>query len=138
MSFIKMKFTLFGLPSVLLIAFTACKKGPGEGGTSAIRGKVLVYDYNGNYPQLDTTYYKAEEDVYIIYGDDNTYDDNYKTSFDGSYEFQYLRKGTYKVFVYSDDSTGLSPSGKIIVSKTVDINSNKSTVDVPDLVMVKN
>lgn len=116
----------------------ACKKGPGEGGTSTIRGKVLVYDYNGNYPQLDTIYYKAEEDVYLVYGDGGTYDDDFKTSYDGSYEFNYLRKGTYKVFVYSDDSTGQSPSGKITVMRTVDVNSNKSTYDVDDLVIVKN
>lgn len=123
---------------ILAAAFISCKKGPGEGGSSFIKGKVLLYDYNGNYPLLDTIYYKAEEDVYIIYGDGDTYSERFRSSYDGSFEFKYLRKGDYKVFVYSDDSTGLSPSGKIIVSQTVEIDENKETFKVPDLVIVKN
>jgi len=133
-----MKKYLSGLVLILLVVTSACKKGPGSGGSSFIKGKVLMYDYNGNYPQLDTIYYKADEDVFIIYGDGDTYGDKFSTSFDGSYEFKYLRKGSYKVFVYSDDSTGLSPSGKITVFQTVEIEKNKETVEVPDLVIVKN
>ena len=126
------------MAAIFLVAVSACKKGPGEGGTSTIRGKVLLLNYNGNFPVLDTSYYKADEDVYIIYGDGDTYNDHFKTSYNGSYEFKYLRKGTYKELVYSDDSTGLSPSGKIPVIKTIDIDKNKETYDVPDLVIVKN
>ena len=122
----------------LAIITGACKKGPGEGGTSAIKGKVLLLNYNGNFPVLDTSYYKPEEDVYIIYGDGSTYNDKFSTSFDGSYEFKYLRKGSYKVFVYSDDSTGISPSGKITVMQTIEIDKNKEDYVVPDLVIVKN
>lgn len=118
--------------------FTSCKKGPGEGGSSHIKGKVMMWDYNGNFPVLDTAYYKAEEDVYIVYGDGDTYNERYRTSYNGSYEFRYLRKGTYKVFVYSDDSTGLSPSGKITVMHTIEIDQNKKTFELPDLVIVKN
>jgi hypothetical protein len=129
---------LYGFFLAGIILSSSCKKGPGEGGTSSIRGKVLMLDYNGNYPVLDTSYYKEEEDVYIVYGEGDTYDDRFRTSYDGSYEFKYLRKGTYKVFVYSDDSTGLSPSGKITVVQTIDIDKNKETYDVPDLVIVKN
>ncbi|MGB0888060.1 MAG: hypothetical protein ACPGSL_08060 [Vicingaceae bacterium] len=46
----------------------------------------------------------ADEDVYIIYGDeDDIFDDNVKTNFDGTFEFNNLRKGKYKVFAYSKD-----------------------------------
>lgn len=133
---IRNSFLLVAGLSILLSI--SCKKGPGEGGSSSIGGKVLVYDYNGNFPDLDTTYYKAEEDVYIVYGDGDTYNDRYKTSFDGSFEFKYLRKGNYKLFVYSDDSTGLSPSGKITVIKSIDIDKNKESYTLPDFVIVKN
>ena len=38
-------------------------------------------------------YYHADEEVYIIYGDeDNYYDDSYETSFDGSFRFENLEK----------------------------------------------
>jgi len=122
----------------ILLVIAACKKGPGEGGSSHIKGKVLLLDYNGNYPVLDTMYYKSEEDIYIVYGEGSTYDERFRTSYDGSYEFKYLRKGTYKVFVYSDDSTGLSPSGRIEVLRTIEIDENRKTYMVPDLVIVKN
>lgn len=51
----------------------------------------------------------ADEDVYIIYGDeDEFFDDNTKTNFDGTFKFKNLRKGTYKVFAYSKDKADLT------------------------------
>jgi hypothetical protein len=101
----------------VLILFS-CQKQEGEGGTSAIFGKVKTYDVEhfevpGNQRvQVVDEYYNADKDVFIIYGDsDNLYDDNYKTSFDGSFGFESLRKGKYKLFIYSDcdkDTAGLS------------------------------
>ena len=48
---------------------------------------------------FDTTafYHAEKEDVYIIYGEDKTdlYDDSFETSWDGTYRFEFLRKGTY-------------------------------------------
>ena len=85
------------LPAIALIA---CNKGPGEGGTSTITGKVYRYETNGLGQVLDE-YYVADKDVYIMYGnDDNIYDENFSTSFDGSYEFKGLRPGTYTIFTY--------------------------------------
>tara|TARA_B100000809_G_scaffold266703_1_gene330874 strand:+ start:3975 stop:4736 length:762 start_codon:yes stop_codon:yes gene_type:complete len=51
----------------------------------------------------------ADEDVYIIYGDDDDiFDDNVKTNFDGTFKFSNLRKGSYKVFAYSKDESNIS------------------------------
>lgn len=51
----------------------------------------------------------ADEDVYIIYGDDDEiFDDNTKTNFDGTFKFSNLREGTYKVFAYSKDESIIS------------------------------
>ena len=51
----------------------------------------------------------ADEDVYIVYGDeDDIYDDNVKTNFDGTFEFNNLRKGKYKVFAYSKDESNIT------------------------------
>lgn len=96
----------------------ACQKEAGEGGTSSIIGKVVTYeishfDVPGTNQRVDTLgyYYQADEEVYIIYGDeDNYYDDSYETSFDGSFRFENLRKGKYSIFIYSDcesDTNGL-------------------------------
>ena len=114
----------------LAVAATSCEKPEGEGGTSAIYGKVYAFNYN-NAGVLQGEYYLPDEDVFIIYGEgDNYYDDSYKTSFDGSYRFEYLRPGTYTVFVYSDCVS--CPSGTEELSQTVVIGSNNEDVFLDD------
>ena len=107
------------LLTLMLNLLLACQKEAGEGGTSTIKGKVITYELNhfdvpGSNQSVDTLgyYSQADEEVYIIYGDeDNLYDDSYETSFDGSFRFENLRKGKYTVFMYSEcesDTNGLA------------------------------
>jgi hypothetical protein len=125
------------LSFVLAIHFTACEKGPGEGGTSTIRGKVIVREYNGDFTILRDVYPGAKEDVYIVYGDDFVYGDQFETHYDGSYEFNYLREGSYTVYAYSEDSTNLISSEEIPVIKHVEITGKNQTVEVPDIIILK-
>ena len=49
------------------------------------------------------SYYAQDQEVFIIYGQqNNTHDDDVNTSYDGTFEFKYLNKGNYEIFVYSD------------------------------------
>jgi hypothetical protein len=115
---------------LLVIVFAGCSKPEGEGGTATIQGKVYAFNYN-NSGVLVGEYYLPDEDVFIIYGEgDNYYDDDYQTSFDGSYRFQYLTKGTYTVFVYSDCEE--CPSGVEAISQTVEITSNNQDLILDD------
>jgi hypothetical protein len=131
---------------LLLIVMTGCKKEEGTGGTSTITGKVIVHDFDGAFlePNPRSIYPAMDEKVYIIYGEDGTtYDDDFNTSYDGSYEFKYLQKGKYRLFVYSKDSTGAKTTGnlsgiKIPVIVNVEITSNESTVAVPDIIILDN
>ncbi len=120
--------------SVLLFAGAfGCTKNAGEGGSSSIIGKVLVENYNAA-GVLQETYYGSDEDVFIIYGNEsNTYDDDFKTSFDGSYKFEFLAKGEYTVFAYSECDA--CESGVEVVTQTVTINENKKEFELPDLVV---
>lgn len=112
-----------------------CKKVEGEGGSSEIVGKVIIRDYDA-FGDLIAEYPAQDERVHIIYGtEDNYYDNDYDTSFDGSYRFQFLTKGTYKVFVYQKCNS--CPSGDEEVLEVVTIDANKSTVVVPDLIIEK-
>ena len=121
------------LSSILFAVAFGCTKNAGEGGSSSITGKVLVENYNAA-GILQETYYGPEEDVFIIYGNEsNTYDDDFKTSFDGSYKFEFLAKGDYNIFAYSDCDA--CDSGVEIVSQTVTINKNKEEFKLPDLVV---
>ena len=140
----KLQIMLAGL-TILVASLAACKKDAGQGGTSTIKGKVLVYKYDNAFLAVEDTFPMVDNDVYIIYGSDhNTYDDNYKASFDGSYEFKFLQKGKYKLFAYSTDSTGAA-SGTIDLSRpkipvfiNVEITKNGSTVIGPDIIIIKN
>jgi hypothetical protein len=66
------------------------------------------------------------EDVFIIYGDDISYSDKKECSYDGRFEFKYLRPGSYTLYVYSKDP---GPSGKIGVVKKVQIERENQNAD---------
>lgn len=117
---------------LISVFFLACKKPAGEGGSSVIRGKIWVKDYPG-----PSEYGGMEEDVYIIYGDEASYGDRVKTNYDGTFEFKYLRKGKYTVYVYSDDITGTIPSAKEVIKQEVTIDKNKQEIEVPVMTINK-
>ncbi len=92
----------------------SCKKYEGQGGKSAIIGKITIDEklyINGSYSQT-VSYPGAKEDVYIVYGtDDLIYDDNIECNYDGSFKFDYLQPGDYTIFAYNKVfHTGNNPS----------------------------
>jgi len=122
--------TILLLLVVGVLLISSCAKPEGEGGTSTIQGKVYAFDYNGS-GILQDEFYAPDEDVFIIYGtEDNYHDDSYKTSFDGSFRFQYLRPGTYTVFVYSDCVS--CPSGTEAIFQEVEISGNNEDIILDD------
>lgn len=110
----------------------ACKKPAGEGGKSSIKGSLWAEDWNSSFTVKNGEYAAYDEDVYIIYGDNVSYNDKTKTNYNGEFEFKYLRKGKYKVYVYSKDKTLSSPSGDVSIVKEIEITSKKEvkTVDM--------
>ena len=137
-----MKKTILILAVAVAIT-SSCKKGPGEGGTSTITGKIHAKYYDKKIQTVQAEEYAPKEDVFIIYGDEITYGNNQKTSYEGVYEFKYLRKGMYKVYAYSRDSADayinqvnqLAPNVAVVAE--VEITSNKQTVEVPDINIIK-
>ncbi|MDD5571343.1 MAG: hypothetical protein PHD97_09355 [Bacteroidales bacterium] len=116
--------------------FVSCKKEPGDGGNASIRGKVYAKYYDKYFNNLLGEGYAPEKDIYIIYGDEPTFSDRTRTNYDGTYEFKYLRKGKYKIYVYSLDSTVITYSDYHAVSVEAEITKNKQTIEVPDLVII--
>lgn len=125
-----------GVVAFLVLCLASCSKEAGEGGTSSVYGKVYVKDYNSTYTVLQDEYYAPEEDVYIVYGDDRTFSDHVNTNYDGTFEFKYLRKGTYHIYAYSEDST-LQSSGKYAVIRDVEITKNSQEVETSEIVIYK-
>lgn len=122
---------------LVALAFTSCEKEEGEGGNSVIKGKVKVREYTA-FPILYTEREASDEDIYIIYGDDDdTFDDRTRTSFDGSYKFEFLTKGNYRVFVYSEDTNLTTFGEKIPIILEAKISKNKSEVSLDDITIIK-
>jgi hypothetical protein len=133
---IKAVLSLIFIVSFSFILMTACEKEEGMGGTSTITGKVMVREYNGNFSYLIGEYYAGDQDVYIIYGSDSVYSDKFTTSYDGTYRFEYLREGSYKVFAYSLDSAAYPLDKKIEVMKEVTITGKDQVVQVEDIIVL--
>lgn len=116
----------------------SCRKGPGVGGKNEIKGRILIHQYDPTFTTKVSEYYAQEEDVYIVYGDDDFYADDLKTHFDGTFSFPYLLKGEYTIYVYSKDSSFNDPSGKVIREVKVNLEKRKEVVDLGDIVILDN
>jgi len=80
------RFNLKLIPiACLLLLAVSCEKDPGEGGNSTLEGKVVVHEVSPSGNIL-AQYDGAEERVYIIYGDNEIYDDEVRSSYDGRFK----------------------------------------------------
>ena len=125
----------FSIMMVALILFvSACQKPAGPGGKATIRGKVYAYDYDNTQNYLMSKGYSPGTKVYIIYGDDKVVGGNVATDQNGNFEFKYLNKGKYKVFVNSID-TAYKVKGNdsdVPVMQEVEIKEAKQVVTLED------
>jgi hypothetical protein len=126
---------ILGVFLVLLLsaAFLSCSKEAGDGGNSTIYGEITAYNYNAEFTELRGIYPAADEDVFLIYGDDRSYSQRVRTNYNGIYEFKYLRPGNYTIYVYSKDSTLTLISGIYPVILEVEITENKQTIEAEDM-----
>lgn len=108
---------------------SACKKGPGEGGRATIKGRVFAVNYNSAMTVPQDSGYIGGQKVYIVYGDENAVGDNIDTDNNGSFEFRYLRKGNYKVYVYS--KTNPNQLDTAILQK-VEVTEKKADITLSD------
>lgn len=121
----------------IITLISSCKKPAGEGGKASIKGTLWIEDWNSSFTIKNSEYAAYDEDVYIIYGDDVSYSDKTKSNYNGEYEFKYLRKGKYKIYVYSKDKTLTSPSGEVSVVKEVEITNKKGATTVDQITIYK-
>ena len=126
---------LFVLISIII--FPSCTKIEGLGGHASIQGKVYVLDYNEELTTKLDEYYGANIDVYIIYGNDVIYNDDFSTSYDGSYRFEHLQPGNYTIFAYSEDTTKVTEGNIFPVFKYITIGKDDDSITLDDIVIVK-
>lgn len=119
--------------------FVSCKKPPGEGGKARIRGTVWMEEWNTTLTVKSSDYAAYDEDVYIIYGDDVSYSDKTKTNYNGEFEFKYLRKGKYKIYVYTESKVfpPVSGAGKFSIVMDVEIKDKKEVKTMDKITIYK-
>ncbi|MFN6037429.1 MAG: hypothetical protein ACK452_03095 [Bacteroidota bacterium] len=121
-------FLFFCFLAILIFPFS-CKKQAGPGGKSSVTGRIWVKDF----PTM-VEYAGYDEYVYIIYGDDISYGDRIRSTYDGRFEFKYLRKGKYKIYAYSMALASLQDSA---VVREFEITKNGEAVDLSNVMIYK-
>lgn len=121
------------IPLLLL----GCSKAPGIGGRAKIKGKIIGKFYSDqeltSFTGLSPL---GDERVYLIYGNEKTqYDDDVRTSYDGTFEFNYLRPGKYVVFMYEN----CYPCASLQKEKLfeVKITGKEEVVDLEEITLTK-
>lgn len=132
-----LKFTVFIFLGFLL-PLASCRKEEGVGGRATIKGKLLAGNFHDSNVGVSECDFSADERVYIIYGEDDKFpDEDIRTGFDGSFEFRFLRKGKYKIYAYSLDTSLKSSQSMIPLIKEVEIKDTKETVEISDFIIYK-
>jgi hypothetical protein len=121
----------------LIVSFViSCKKDPGEGGNSVIKGKVIRRNYTV-FPIRFAESPGKDEDVYIIYGEgSNAFDDRTKASYDGTFKFETLKKGKYRIYVYTDDTVATNYGNTTEVIVETEITKNRSEKEIPTITII--
>ncbi len=123
--------------ALVVILFSGCTKEPGEGGNSSIRGVVNkeIRIVLANPATYQFTTPAADEDVYIVFGDNVSPDNDINCNYKGEYEFMNLRQGKYTIYVYSKDTTGIPQvdPDHMVIKHEVEITEKSQEIVVPTL-----
>ena len=133
---IKFRFFSFLYMFSSLLLFPSCNKEPGVGGRATIKGNLFADNFysRSNWTRSPM----ADERVYLVYGDAKKCADNdIRTGYDGSFEFNFLRKGKYKLFAYSLDTNTKIPCSIIPVVKEVEIKKSDEVISISDFIIYK-
>lgn len=93
---------LFLIPAVL--TFFSCINEEGQGGTGSISGKIMEQSYNDDYSSLIIEKPAVDEEVFILFGEDNVLGDRVFTGITGEFRFDFLFPGRYYIYYKTEDS----------------------------------
>ena len=126
----KKSFLIFFL-SVILVLVNSCKKTPGQGGNAQIKGTFWVRQYDPFFTIVTGRYPAVNQSVYLFFGDDVSPGTSVNTNSQGEFQFNYLRKGKYRVVAYSRQyrATNTTPAS-YAVETIVNLNKRKEVRDI--------
>lgn len=104
-----------------------------DDGSATISGTIMLINYKNTttFPNLEIkdTSPAQEQEVYLVYGEHQYYDERIRTGYDGYFEFRNLIPGKYEVYTYSEDVDG-GGTADIPVIETVEITEEKEVIDL--------
>lgn len=109
------KLVLLLLLGTLTFSLTSCNQTEGYGGTSSVTGTIITSYYNDDFSELIKQGPSIDEEVFLMFGNDELVGDRIFTSLSGQFRFEYLRPGSYTLYYMSDDSTTSSTDEKVVV-----------------------
>jgi hypothetical protein len=104
-------------------------------GSAQITGRVFLINYynSTSWPNLvvKDTSFAQEKEVYLKIGIAGVYDERIRTRYDGTFEFNGLIPGNYRVYLYSEDVTGATQY--IVKSFDVEITGEFQLTELGDI-----
>ncbi len=95
------------LSFLLVLISLSCQKSEGMGGTGSISGTITEQFYNDDYSLLIYEKAAVDEEVYIVFGNNEDLGNRVRTNDQGQFRFKYLYPGNYRVYFISGDSSSV-------------------------------
>lgn len=92
---------------LLVLLSISCQKSEGLGGTASIAGTITEQFYNDDYSLLIHEKPAVDEEVFIVFGNDEELGARVRTNDLGQFRFKFLYPGDYRIFYVSDDSSAV-------------------------------
>lgn len=92
---------------LLMMLPSSCEKIEGKGGTGSISGILTEHFYNDDYSSLIMQKPAVDEEIFILYGDEQSVGDREVTGITGEFRFTYLYPGSYVIYYMTRDSTSV-------------------------------
>jgi len=100
---------LVALSFVVVLLMQSCQKEEGLGGTGSISGTLNEHFYNDDFSLLVYEKPAVDEEIFIVYGDNENLGNRVRTNDQGQFTFKYLYPGNYRVYFISRDSSLAMP-----------------------------
>jgi hypothetical protein len=104
-------------------------------GSNSIFGKLISKNAFNAGTNINDYLPLANEDIFIVYGSGTQFDDRARTSSDGSFEFNGLRDGNYRIYAYSVDTSGSFPSGNVPIYKNAIVSGTNNSLNIGNLLV---
>lgn len=106
------------------LVFTSCTQDEGIGGNSHIKGVLIEKFYNKDFTVFQYELPAKDENLFILFGENNVVGDDAETSFTGNFQFNYLWPGNYQLYYFTDDTTKVSTEQTEIIH-TITLEKNQ-------------